>query len=147
MIPLFTLKIPGRHESLAVISAFIWAVAEDAGLDRRRAYRLRLAVDEIASNIIDHGYGDETIDTDPIYLWAEISETEVSITIEDNAPPFDPTQQPEPDDLNLPPEEREPGGYGVYLMMRVVDEVRYEYVNGHNVNRLSVRRVPVHDHE
>ena len=49
------LRVTATLEVLSSIGAFVMKAAENAGLDRRAAYRLRLAVDEMATNIIVHG--------------------------------------------------------------------------------------------
>ncbi len=51
-----TLTVPATLDSLAEIAAFVLAAADDAGLGRQARYRLRLAVDELATNTIIYGY-------------------------------------------------------------------------------------------
>lgn len=136
---MFALTVPGEVRALPVISAFIWAVAVDAALSKRQAYRLHLAVDEIVTNIVTHGYG-QLEDSPPIALWAEVSPVQVSITIQDSGAPYDITQAAPPPDLTQPPELRDVGGLGVYLVVRFVDELRYEYVNGYNITRVVIRQ-------
>lgn len=56
-----------------------------ANLDQKAAYRLRLAVDEIATNIIVHGYEEAGIDDDVTLITAMNDQT-LTITIKDEAP-------------------------------------------------------------
>lgn len=135
----YAITVPAESRVLGVVSAFMWAVATEAELGQRQAYRLRLAVDEIVTNIIMHGYAD-CENCPPIQLWAEIYPNTVSITIQDGGVPFDITQASQPDDLDKPPEQRDVGGLGVFLVVRYIDTIRYEYVNGYNVNRLIIHR-------
>lgn len=136
---MYALTVPAERRSLAAISAFIIAVTEEAELPHRRAYRLRLAVDETVTNIIQHGYEHCTEDDTPlIHIWAEITPQRVSVTIEDGGAPYDMTQATEPTDLDRPPEERGVGGLGVYLITHYVDDLRFERVNDRNINRLTV---------
>jgi serine/threonine-protein kinase RsbW len=51
-----SLTVPGTLDSLKAIANYVMAAAEKAGLEKKEAYKLRLAIDEIASNIIIHGY-------------------------------------------------------------------------------------------
>lgn len=124
---------------MAVVSAFIWAVAMEAELAHQSAYRLRLAADEIVHNIVTHAYA-PCDSCGPVFLWAAITPQAVTVTIEDIGHPFDLTQQPEPDDMHRPPEHRDPGGLGIFLITRYVDDLRYERVNGRNINRLTMWR-------
>jgi anti-sigma regulatory factor (Ser/Thr protein kinase) len=113
--------------------------AEAAGLDKKSAYRLRLAVDEIATNIVVYGYqGSKTEGV--IELHAVIAEQTLTLTIEDTGPPFDPRSRPEPDDLDLPLDERDMGGLGIHLAITGVDEFVYERVGLRNRNIFIVSR-------
>ena len=123
---------------MALVSAFAWALANEGQLAHKQAYRLRLSVDEIATNIVNYAYGDDR--PGPIQIWSEITPHAVIVTIEDIGHPYDLTQQPTPDDMHLPPEQRSTGGLGVFLITKFVDDLRYERVNGRNINRLTIWR-------
>lgn len=117
-------------DSLEAIAAFVMAAAASAGLDRRAAYRLRLAVDEIATNIIVHGYAEAGLQGE-LALSANIDDRSLIVAIEDTGVDFDPRQASVPDtDLAL--EQRPIGGLGVYLAIRSVDEFIYERIGDRN---------------
>lgn len=50
------LIVSGTLDSLGAIAQYVMAAAAAAGLDKKTSYNLRLAVDEIATNIVTHGY-------------------------------------------------------------------------------------------
>jgi anti-sigma regulatory factor (Ser/Thr protein kinase) len=52
------MTVPATLDSLGAIAEYVLAAAASAGLDKRASYNLRLAVDEIVTNIIVHGYAD-----------------------------------------------------------------------------------------
>ncbi len=133
------LTVPGTLESLADIGQFVLRAAADAGLDRKASYQLRLAVDEIATNIVVHGYAGANRQG-PIAMWAELDEAELRLCLEDKAEPFDPHEAQSPDDLDRPLEEREIGGLGVFLALRGTDELRYERTAEGNRNIVVVHR-------
>jgi serine/threonine-protein kinase RsbW len=140
---MYALTVPAYREYIRLVSAFVVAIAADANLPDKKAYRLRLAVDEIVTNTMMHGYGTvQGGDNEDrvVNIYGEITARTISITIEDSAPPFDITQEMPVVDVNAPLDKRDPGGLGVYLVVRYVDDIRYDYVNGHNVNRLTMRR-------
>jgi serine/threonine-protein kinase RsbW len=91
-------------------------VADDACQDD-----LVQAVDEAATNTILHGYRGRA-------GWLEVAierrGDRLEITIEDEAPLFDPTSVPEPD-LTVAPEARTPGGMGIHLIRAGTDEIRH----------------------
>ncbi len=61
------------------------------------------------------------------------------IRIRDRAPAFDPTAYPAPD-LTVPLEQRKPGGFGIYLMRQVMDDVSYRRMPDGRNELLLVRR-------
>jgi serine/threonine-protein kinase RsbW len=133
------LTVPAALESLAAVSEFVKQVAAAAGLDPRATYRLRLAVTELVTNSITHGYCEAGL-CGAVDLRAELDERLVTVTIEDTAIPYDPTRTPPPDDLSLPAEQRKIGGLGVYLALQDVDSFRYERVGDRNRSILVMNR-------
>jgi anti-sigma regulatory factor (Ser/Thr protein kinase) len=84
-----------------------------------------LAVEEVASNIIKYSY------TDSFVVSVDIKPSEIIIELVDSGSYFDPTSF----DINqpLPPIEKlEPGGRGILLTCKVMDEVRYFRKNNQN---------------
>lgn len=118
---------------LQPIGAFVLAAAEEAGLERRAAYRLRLAVDELATNVIVHGKPAAYSGDDQIRIVSEIDDRRLTIVMEDRGPAFNPLEQDGVDEqLDKPIEQRPVGGLGVFLAIRGVDEFRYERVGDRN---------------
>jgi len=128
-----SLKLPGTLDSLGAITQYVMEAAKTAGLEKKAAYKLRLAVDEIATNIITHGYEEAGL-TGDILCQAEIKPERLTIILEDWGTPYDPTQNPDPEITDLPLEDRPMGGLGVYLALDGVDEFHYEWVNNRNRN-------------
>ena len=101
--------------------------------------RVDLAVDEIATNIIAHGYGQEG-DQGDLELWVEIDDKSLTVCIEDTGLRYDPRQYRRPQDLDLPPDQRPVGGLGVYLTLRSVDRFSYERFGDRNRHTLIINR-------
>jgi anti-sigma regulatory factor (Ser/Thr protein kinase) len=133
------LTLPGTLDSLTKIGAYVLEAADAAGLERKVAYRLRLAVDEIATNAIVHGY-DETDKEGDLVVAAEVGDGTLTIILEDTGPAYDPFDTPSPDDLDQPLDDRDIGGLGVFLAVQGVDEFRYEWVDGTNRNIFTMKR-------
>ncbi|MBC6481897.1 MAG: ATP-binding protein [Hormoscilla sp. GM7CHS1pb] len=136
-----SLKVSGKLESLSAIAKYVMAAASSAGLDKKASYKLRLAVDEIATNIITHGYEEAGREGD-VELQAKIEEKTLTIWIEDTGEAYDPIQieTVEEEMLNKPLEERPIGGLGLYLAIEGVDKFLYERVEDHNRNIFVVNR-------
>ena len=132
------LTVSGTLSSLKEIAAYVLSAATTAGLDKKSAYKLRLAIDEIATNIILHGYEEAGL-TGDITLTSQLNKTSFTITLEDSAIPYDPCQHDCPDEEDLSQElhQRPIGGLGVLLALDGVDEFSYEFVDNHNRNHFT----------
>lgn len=134
------LTVPGILDSLSAIGQYVNAASTAAGLEKKVAYRLRLAVDEVATNSIIHGYQESGL-TGDVVVFSEITEKTLTIIVEDTAPPFDLRDLSErPEHIDKPAEDRPIGGLGVYLTIQNVDKFDYEYVNNRNRNIFIVNR-------
>ncbi|MBD2164609.1 ATP-binding protein [Calothrix membranacea FACHB-236] len=130
-----TLTLPGTLDSLGAIAKYVMEAAQTAGLDKKATYKLRLAVDEIASNIIIHGYEEAHLEGE-IDVSADIDESRLTIIIEDTGAKYDPyeTVAVEEEQLKKPLDERPIGGLGVYLAIQGVDKYLFERVGNRNRN-------------
>lgn len=135
------LRTGATLDVLGAIGAFVMDAARDAGLSSRAANRLRLAVDELATNVIVHGKPLEHSGDDEIRLVAAIDEERLTITMEDRGPEFDPRAHALPvDQLTKPLDERPIGGLGVFLAVRSVDGFDYARVGDINRSTFVVNR-------
>ena len=85
---------------------------------------LVLAVDEAATNIVMHGYKAGPGPAAVIEVEVVYRDPGLSVYLRDQAPPFDPTATPVVDELP-PLTERGPGGLGIFLIRKTMDEFRY----------------------
>jgi serine/threonine-protein kinase RsbW len=118
------MTFPGRFDSLAKIGEFVARAASSAGLDPTAAYAVEMAVDEACTNIIEHAYDGEG--RGDIECVCQINSTGLIVTLRDYGSPFDPSSVPEPD-IHASLEERTEGGLGLFLMRKLMDEVRFEF--------------------
>ena len=99
-------------------------------------FALALVLEECGSNIVNHALRRDARQTFRVTL--EHTPTALVIELRDRGPEFDPTQAPltdaEPGD-----DDRPPGGWGIPLVRRYTDEIRYRREGGENVLRLTKR--------
>lgn len=114
------LKLRAGLQHLSRIRDFVIDSATALHVDPASFDDLRLAVDEAVTNIITHGYGG----AGDIELELERRGTDLVIRLCDQAPSFDPALAPAAD-LRPPSERDGPGGFGVYLMKSVMDEISH----------------------
>src|SRR6516164_3946493 len=133
-------SLPAELGSLAELRRYVTEAAGSAGIDEARAYKLQLAVDEIATNTILYGYKDVGASA-VISIDNEIRGDALVITLEDHAQEFDPRtmRMPNAEDLAKPLEERAIGGLGIFLAIHGVDRFEYRYEHGANINVFEVR--------
>ncbi|MBI5458598.1 ATP-binding protein [Methanobacterium sp.] len=125
----FKLNVNSDLENLTSIADFITSSTRELGLSEKGVFQLQLAVDEVASNIILHGY---THQTGPIHLTIWKENDKIIIQIQDRGEPFNPLEADEPD-LQAPLEERSPGGLGIHFLKTVTDSVHYQFKDGKNI--------------
>jgi len=115
------LEISADLANLEKIRAFVQETVSQSTNDQEAIEDLVLVVDEVATNVIVHGYGGKSGS-----IWIEIipSITQIVVYIRDQGPPFDPTLQPNPQ-LNLPLEKRPFGKMGIFLLRLLTDRLEY----------------------
>ena len=117
------ITFPAQFEFLDEIREFVAQVARVGGFTEKEIYSLQLAADEAASNIIEHAYmGVSNANLD---ITSDMRGDNLIITMHDTGIPFDPSSVRQPN-LKADLSERQIGGLGVYLMRKLMDEVRYE---------------------
>ena len=107
--------------NLALIRHFVREAVVAQGAAASTADDLVLAVDELVTNIIKHGYGSQP---GPIDIAVQRAAGSTIVQLRDAAPAFDPTQLPDMD-TTLPLQLRPLGKMGVFLARRLVDEMTY----------------------
>ncbi|HEV7993250.1 MAG TPA: ATP-binding protein [Gemmatimonadaceae bacterium] len=112
-----------RREHLAELLAFIDGACARAGLDPDIRFDVRLATEEVVTNVIEHGYAG--MPTGPVTVRFQCEPARVIVTVDDLARPFDPALVPRPDTA-APIEQRRSGGLGWHLVHQIMDEVRHE---------------------
>lgn len=118
---------------LKEIRRFIEQAALQLGCDKETYADLIIAVNEATTNIITHGYGDTPGN---IVVRVTFHQKQLTVTLIDSAPPFDPTRADLPD-LTIPPHQRRPGGVGIAMMYEFADAFRYRRL-GNSQNQLTL---------
>ena len=123
-----------KTENIEQITAFIDREMEKVNCPARQQTQVRMAVDEIVSNIARYAY---TPDTGNVTVRFEYDEADGSLllTFEDEGIPFDPLQREDPD-TTLPAEKRKIGGLGIFLVRKTMDDVSYAREEGKNILRI-----------
>lgn len=127
--------IPARMENVHEAMGFVTSFAQKFGLPPDRILAVEMSVEEALVNIINYafpeGKGNFTISC--INNSADMFIVEIT----DEGIPFDVLAKNDPD-VTLGIEERQIGGLGIFLMKKLMDEVKYKRENGKNILTLMV---------
>ncbi len=135
--PTLTLAVPSQTSFLAMISELTRHVAALAGFDEAVAGRLALAVDEAATNAIEHAYAGAP--DREVELRFDDQADELRVEVVDTGAQIDPQARPRVD-LDRYVTERRTGGLGVHLMEKIMDSVTYRRSAGQNICCLVKRK-------
>ncbi len=132
-MPRRSLVVQAILDEVAPICDLVSQGALAAGFDDRTSYACQLAVGEACENIVLHGYGSHA--TGQIAVTVNSERGELTIQLQDTAPPFNPAEAP-----LVPPDPNSPrlGGLGLLIMHRVMDEI--DYARQKNGNLLTMRK-------
>ena len=141
--PLASIDAPASMDHWEQFNGFVEQQAEDLLGATKAAYQLRLACEELFSNIIRHATCADS-GASCAHLWVQVLTTTqpkptLVLQLEDNGHPFDPQfDQRQAIDTARAIEDRPIGGLGLFLVQTSVDRVEYAWVNAHNRYRLFV---------
>lgn len=133
---MITVSFPGLFSNLDRIRDFYTNAARQAGLEGKAVDDVELAVDEAASNIIQHAYGGEN--KGEIECSYSIDANGLTVVMRDFGKPFNPNLVKNPD-LDSDVCCREEGGLGLHFMRSLMDSVEFSF-NGHGGNLLTMTK-------
>ena len=121
---------------IAAVSAWLEDTLGGSGFLPDEILDIQLAVEEVITNIIVHGYKKTGC---AIRLSCHFIPGGIRIQVTDSAPRFDPLSIAEPE-IGRGIDERKIGGLGIFLVRQVMDEISYRYEDGKNILTLEKRR-------
>ena len=122
------LKIKASDENIQSVNNFIHSVIP-SDCDEMILNQIDLAVEEIFVNIAHYSGSQEAL------INCSFENDKLEIIFSDNGVPFNPLAKADPD-ITLNAEEREIGGFGIFLTKKFMDSVSYEYKDGRNCLRM-----------
>ena len=132
------LTVTSSTDNLSRIRGFVQNYAEKFELDSEVTSKIVLAVDEACTNIIKHAY--RYSPQGKITLKLKTDKKKFSVTIIDEGGHFDPQQVPDPD-LERMQHEKRGGGLGMFLMKKLMDEVKYSNLAGNRNKVVLVKYI------
>ncbi|MDB6006085.1 MAG: anti-sigma regulatory factor [Prosthecobacter sp.] len=129
--PSQTLAIAADLAELARVMQTIDEFFTSVAVSAADVSALHLALEEIVTNVITHGYHSDASRSFTVRLEA-VSADRIRAVVIDDAPAYNPLARPEVN-TSLPIEARPVGGLGVHLVKKLMDVCLYEHRDGQNV--------------
>ena len=119
---------------LNAVLDFVTEQARKTGMDIKSINECVLATEEIFINISNYAY---TPDSGYATVGAKMDDSNFLIEFKDNGIKYNPLNREDPD-IMQETEGRVPGGLGIFLAKKLMDEVSYVFHDGQNV--LTMRK-------
>ena len=120
--------ISARLDQIEKVCDLVGESADSAGFTERDSYHCQLAAGEACENIILHGYQKESAGN--IDVTINIEPGEITITLCDQAPAFNPAETPSSREWS--DDDPPIGGLGLVIIHNAMDEVDYKRTDGEN---------------
>jgi len=121
-------------ENVATAIDFVSDKTKSLPFAHKEQYHIEMAVDEIISNVARYAYEKRTGTVD---IMVHTDNKGLTITVSDSGIPYNPLEKDDPD-VTLSADERGIGGYGIFLVKKMMDEVAYRFEDGKNI--LTMRK-------
>jgi serine/threonine-protein kinase RsbW/sigma-B regulation protein RsbU (phosphoserine phosphatase) len=130
-----TIEVRNTNDAIAPAcqKAEAWLEAFDPS--PKAMYLVPLAIEEIVTNCVKHGYDDT--DEHTILITMSVDDGTLTMTIVDDGHAFDPLAESAPD-FSISVEDRQIGGLGIHLLKNLSDTMAYERRDA--ANRLTLTK-------
>jgi anti-sigma regulatory factor (Ser/Thr protein kinase) len=133
------LELQATPEEVMRAVVALQAFGRERQLGEKELFGLALALEECGSNIVNHALKRDARQRFQVII--EHTGSAVTLELRDRGPEFDPTQAGTREAARVD-DDWPPGGWGIQLVRRFMDEIQYRREGGENVLRLTKRLVP-----
>ncbi len=126
------MKVDINIDNIVLLTEYIENTCSEAAVPMGAIMKMNIALDEIYSNIVkfsNASYADVN---------CCVKDSTVYMIFEDDGIEFDPLKKSDPD-ISLSIEDRDVGGLGIFLVKSSMTSMEYEYKDGKNILRLSLK--------
>jgi anti-sigma regulatory factor (Ser/Thr protein kinase) len=128
-----------RRDELARVASVLDRIGADHHVAPSVLADVRIALDEVMTNIIKYGYADDAEHS--IRLRFRVVDDVLETVIEDDGIAYNPLTSPAPD-VTAPLHARRVGGLGVHFVKNLMNEVEYKRIGGRNRLVLKKKLTP-----
>lgn len=129
------MDIEAKVENLDDVLAFVDEQLQEYDCSMKLQMQIDIAVEEIFVNIAHYAYNPEV---GPATIRVEIENEPlcVVLTFIDGGVPYDPLSKEDPDVVQKA-QKSQIGGLGIFMVKKSMDDIAYEYREGHNILTLK----------
>ena len=120
---------PADKEALSDVIGFVEETLEEADCSPKAMMQISVAVEELFVNVASYAYPEGGGDVE---IGVSVNDDKAVIRFSDSGLRFDPLAKTDPD-ITLAAEDRSIGGLGIFMVKKTMDDVFYEYKDGHNI--------------
>lgn len=124
-----TLEVSDELNEVSRAQKELAAICAERELPNDLENLVSLGLEEILSNVLRHGTAAGP--SKEIRIRFQIDEKGFGFEVSDACRQYNPLLRPDPN-VNLPLEDRRPGGLGVFLVKKLADELSYEWRDDRN---------------
>ena len=132
------LELQGSPEEVMRAVEALAAYGEEKEIPAKILFGLTLALEECASNIVNHALKHDSHQTFTVTF--QHAASQIVIELRDQGTEFDPTLAASSD--GIADDDEPPGGWGIFLVRKYTDEMNYGRDKHENVLRLIKRLEP-----
>ena len=125
------ITVKAAIDNIPAVMEFVDGLLDGIHCSMRTQMQLRIAIDELFSNIAHYAYpdgeGEATVAAD-----FDEPQRMLALTFIDSGIPYNPLEKEDPD-ITLSAEERQIGGLGIMMVRKTMDDMTYAYRDGQNV--------------
>lgn len=127
------IELKAGRENYERFMAFIESRLHHARVSPRDRAKILTACEEVTVNIINYAYTDGEGD---LRVAFDATPDFIRITFVDAGTPFNPLERPDAA-ARRSLEELQPGGFGIFMVKRLMDNVQYEYRGNKNILQIT----------
>ena len=130
----FSFELKSSLTELDILCEKLEEIGQTIGLSKKLIFEVNLALDELFTNIISYGFGDDQEHIIKVTITPQ-NDT-LCMCIEDDGIPFNPIEFEAPD-VACSVENCKIGGLGIHIIRKLMDEICYQRCDDKNILTLK----------